>query len=122
MHEKGLEQASAELDHDTNADDGEEGYGHMVYQDEMEELVELVDWDQMNEMAVEDETAVSCVALEALEGAVDEDQDVTGTEHPVLDPGEEIHMSSPGVAAEEARGDLNSSFVRTTVGSVLKVL
>lgn len=57
---------------------------------------------------------VSRVALEALEGAVEEDQDMTGTVYPVLDPDEEIRVSSPvKMAAEESREDLNSNFLPT---------
>lgn len=55
---------------------------------------------------------ISRVALETLEGGVGEAQDVTGTEHPVLDLDEEIHMLSPvRLAAEEAVGDLNLNLV-----------
>jgi hypothetical protein len=54
---------------------------------------------------------VSPVALEALEGGVGEDQDVTEAVHPVLDLDEEIRMLS--LAAEESGGDLNSNFVPT---------
>ena len=55
---------------------------------------------------------VSRVALEALEGWVEEDQDVTGAVHPVLDLDEEIRMLN-SVAAEESGGDLNLNFVPT---------
>jgi hypothetical protein len=56
----------------------------------------------------------SVVALEAVEGEVGEDQDTTGTVHPVLDLAEGIRMlSSVRLAAEESGGDLKSNFVPT---------
>ena len=65
---------------------------------------------------------MSRVALEALEGEVGEDQDVTGTVHLVLDLDEEIRMR---LAAKEPGGDLNSNLVptwRISLGSGLKML
>ena len=67
----------------------------------------------------------SHVALEALERGVGEDQDMTGTVHPVLDLDEEIRMlNSVRLAAEEAAGN-PKNFVppkRKPLGSVLKML
>lgn len=92
-------------------------------------MAETVDQDEINEAQADemDEAemvgmVVSRVALEAKEG-VGEDQDVSGTVHPVQDLAEETRKSSPArLAAEEHGEDLNSSFVlaeRTTLGSVL---
>jgi len=51
----------------------------------------------------------SRVAVGVLEGKMEEDQDLVGTVHPVVDLDEEIHMSGQRLAAEELGEDLNSS-------------